>query len=63
MKNTDKEDKIKPNFAKMVKSIEYDYRIVKATYEKAENGKNNETNRPPRPVQAGFIQVSHPGKA
>ena len=49
MKNTDKEDKIKPNFAKMAKSIEYDYRTVKATYEKAENGKNNETNRPPRP--------------
>ena len=52
MKNTDKEDKedkIRPNFAKMAKSMGCDYRTVKAAYEKMKNGEDNKTSRTVRP--------------
>lgn len=49
MKNTDKEDKSRPNFAKMAKSMGCDYRTVKATYEKMKNGEDNKTSRTVRP--------------
>ena len=48
MKDSDKED-IRPNFAKLAKSLGCDYRTVKAAYEKLKKGDDNGKSRPPRP--------------
>lgn len=49
MKNTTEEDEIRPNFAKMAKSLGCDYRTVKAAYEKMRKGEGNDISRPPKP--------------
>lgn len=59
MKTTqeEKEDKIRPNFAKLAREMGCDYRTVKAAYERNLGGGNNKVSRAPRPSKLDPYKV------